>query len=78
MTQYSLNPPKKIWEKKTNVVQVSCFFYTLGLGKNKIFKLFYSLGKGMSFTHKSLSMPDPGIFWVKDLLGQFRVWVPPN
>lgn len=50
----------------------------LGLGKNKIFKLFYSLGKGMSFTHKSLSVPDPGIFSMKDLLGQFRVWVPPT
>jgi hypothetical protein len=50
----------------------------LGLGKNKIFKLFYSLGKGMSFTHKSLSMPDPGIFWMKDLLGSVQSLGTPN
>jgi hypothetical protein len=40
ITQYNLNPPKKFEKKKPNVVQVSCFFYTLGLGENKSFKLF--------------------------------------
>jgi hypothetical protein len=77
MTQ-SPKSTQKNWEKKPMLRRYLVSCTPLGLGKNKNFKLFYSLGKGMSFTHKSLSMPNPGIFWMNDLLGQFMVWVPPT
>lgn len=78
IAQYSLKSTKIFWEKKPMLCGYLVSSTPLRLGKNKNFKLFYSLGKGMSFTHKSLPMPDPGIFWMKDLLGQFMVWVPPT